>query len=121
MPKRVLTETFLQSLLRKPPPAVRVTYTEPGRTGFQMRHEPGGALSFWVRITGKGGEKPMRLGNYPAMSLAETHEAHAAARSLQARGLDPRVERAAAARAREAQERHERSANAVTVRNVIAE
>ena len=86
-----------------------------------MRHEPGGTLSFWLRITGQGGEKPMRLGNYPTMSLAEAHEAHAAARSLQARGLDPRAERAAAARAREAQERRERSANAVTVRNVIAE
>jgi hypothetical protein len=36
MPKLVLTEKLLRSLLTKHP-AKRITYTEPGRTGWQVR------------------------------------------------------------------------------------
>ena len=126
MPKRALTDTFLRSLLKKPP-RNRVTYTEPGRVGLQLRHEPGGALSFYLRYQRQGSEGhkarevPMLLGTFPAMSLEEAHEAHSEARKLLTRGLDPIAEREAAARARRAQEQRERTTDAVTIRNVIAE
>lgn len=119
MPKRVLTETFLQSLLKKPPTKRRY-YTEPSRPGFQLRHEPGGTLSFYHRDS-RGRDRPMFLGNYPLMSLQEAHDAHAAGRKLVIQGIDPVDERNAAKRSREEQAKRERTERAVTIRNIIAE
>jgi integrase len=120
VPRRVLTETFLKSLAKRPP-TKRASYTEPGRVGFQLRHEPGGTLAFYHRYLRDGRDTPMLIGNYPAMSLEEAHAAHAEARKAITRGVDLKAEREAAARARKAQEARERSEGAVGIRNVIAE
>jgi len=120
MPKRVFTETWLKSLANKPPPRRR-DYSEPGRVGFQLRHWPGGALTFVLRYQCEGREVPLTLGSYPAMSLEEAHDEHGQARKLLGRGIDPRSERERASRLHKAQERAERQSNAISVRNVIAE
>jgi integrase len=120
MPNRVLTDKFLESLLRKKP-TERVTYTEPGRKGLLMRHEPGGTLSFWLRYQRDGKPQFLHFGEYPAISLDEAHEAHAAARKLLKSDLDPKAEQEAATRARKAAELREIRTTGVTSRNVIAE
>lgn len=120
MPKRIFTETWLKSLTKKPP-GRRIDYSEPGRVGFQLRHWPGGALTFVLRYQRDGREVPLTLGSYPTMSLEKAHSEHADARKLLGQGIDPQSERDRAARAQKAQEQKYRQVNAVTVRNVIAE
>src|SRR5262249_46747500 len=113
-------ETFLRSL-QKRAPDTRVIYTEPGRRGFQLRHEPGGALAFWLRYQVDGKTAFLPLGHYPETGLDAAHEAHGQARAQLRQGLDPVAEHAAAARARRVHVERERDADAVTIRNVVAE
>lgn len=121
MQARVFTETWLRSLLKKKPPPKRDDTREIGRKGFTLRWWPGGALTFVLRYMFNGKPDVLTLGSYPAMSLEEAHEAHSEARKQLDRGLDPKAEREAAARAEQAQAQRARVKNAVTVRNVIAE
>lgn len=120
MPTRRFTETWLRSLEKKHPPE-RVDYSEPGRKGFMLRHWPGGERTFVVRYQRDGKTRILTLGNYPATTLEEAHEAHAEARKQLSRGLDPIEEREREAKARAAQQAKEKAAGAVTIRNVIAE
>jgi integrase len=120
MKPRLFTETWLRSLLKKPPPEQRDDTRELGRKGFYLRWWPGGTLTFVLRY-GRDGRSVLPLGNYPASSLEDAHKAHAAARELLSKGVDPGQERARDARAREVQERHAKAAGAITIRNVIAE
>ena len=120
MTARVFTETWLQSLLKKPAPARREDTRETGRKGFYLRWHPGGSLTFVLRY-GADGKKVVSLGSYPATSLAEAHKAHADARELLQRGIDPAEERERQTRAREAAARSHRAASAITVRNLVAE
>jgi integrase len=120
MPRKTFTDTFLRSLSRKPTDRA-VIYTEPGRKGLILRHQPGGTLSWLVRYQRDGRQKWLTLGAYPALSLEAAHDAHSEARKQLAKGLDPDIERQHEARAREKQRREEKTAGGITVRNVIAE
>lgn len=120
MPRKAFSETWLKSL-EKHPPGVRTDYTEPGRRGFMLRHWPGGERTFVVRYQREGKPRVMTLGNYPALSLESAHEAHAEARKLLQRDIDPIEERDRQKRAADAAEHVRRQTDAVTIRNVIAE
>lgn len=117
---RTFTETWLRSLERQKPPKRR-DYTERGRKGLMLRHWPGGERTFVVRYQRVGETEILTLGTYPAMSLEQAHDEHSEIRRLLARGLDPIEERSRAAREREAEQRRRKAADAVTIRNVIAE
>jgi integrase len=114
------TETWLRSLEKKPP-AERTDYTEPGRRGFMLRHWPGGERTFVVRYQRDGKQRIVTLGSFPSMNLERAHAEHAEVRQQLSRGLDPITERESAKRVRETQHRRDAVADAVTVRNVIAE
>jgi integrase len=118
---RVWTETWLKSLVKKPPERRRRDYTEKGRKGLMLRHHPGGALTFIVRYHRGSEQVPVTLGNYPAVSLEQAHEEHAKIRRQIAAGLDPADEREREIRERQMASERRRVDNAVTVRNVIAE
>lgn len=120
MPSRAFSETWLKSLDKRPP-ARRTDYSEPGRKGFVLRHWPGGERTFVIRYQRDGKPRVMTLGNFPAMTLEEAHEAHAEARKVLQRGADPIEERERQKRVREAAEQVRRRTDAVTIRNVIAE
>jgi integrase len=118
MPKRVFTETWIKNLK---PADERQDFTEAGRTGFMLRVWPGGQKTFVLRYFRDGRSPIMTLGQWPAMSLSEAHEEHAAARKHLIRGLDPIEERERETKARETRQMHEKASKAVTIRNVIAE
>jgi integrase len=120
MPSRIFSDTWLKNL-SKDPPTERTDYSEPGRKGFMLRHWPGGERTFVVRYQRNGKPRVMGLGNFPAMSLQEAHEAHAEARKLLQRDIDPIEERERQKRAQEAAEQVRKRTDAVTIRNVIAE
>lgn len=120
MPSRTFSPTWLKSLEKKPPKE-RTDYSEPGRKGFMLRHWPGGERTFVVRYQRDGKPRVMTLGNFPAMTLDEAHDAHAEARRLLQKGIDPIEERERQKRAQEAVEQRRKHTEAVTVRNVIAE
>ena len=56
---------------------------------FGVRVTPQGNKSFVFMYRYQGKLKRMTLGNYPAMSLAEAHKAHAEAKEMLTRGIDP--------------------------------
>lgn len=120
MPSRTFSETWLKSLDKKPPKD-RIDYGEPGRKGFMLRHWPGGERTFVIRYQRDGKPRVMTLGNFPALTLEEAHEAHAEARKLLQRDIDPIEERERQRRAQEAAEQVRKRTDAVTIRNVIAE
>src|SRR5690349_2780912 len=92
MPSKVLTETLLKNLQKKPP-SKQTFYSEPGRKGFMLRHHPGGEMAFLVRYKIAGKEHWVTLGSWPALSIAAAHEEHLNIRKQLANGLDPKVER----------------------------
>lgn len=118
--KKRFTPTWLKSLLDSPP-AEDTTYSEAGRVGFILRHRTGGALVWLVRYQLSGKPVWLTLGEYPAMTLDQAHEAHAEVRKQLAQGLDPKVERERLRIERQRQEEARQLTEAITVRNVIAE
>jgi integrase len=118
MGRRTFTETWIKNLR---PVQIRRDFTEAGRPGFMLRVWPGGQKTFVIRYTRDGHTTPLTLGQWPAMSLAEAHEEHAAARKQFTRGLDPKVERERTAVEAAVSAKREKSERGVTVRNVIAE
>jgi integrase len=56
---------------------------------FGVRVTPQGNKSFVFMYRYQGKLKRMTLGNYPAMSLAKAHKAHAEAKEMLTRGIDP--------------------------------
>jgi integrase len=118
MPKRTFTETWVRNLK---PTDERQDFTEAGRPGFMLRVWPGGQKTFVFRYWRNGKACVMTLGQYPALTLEKAHDEHAAARKQFVNGLDPIAEKETAVRARATQEQRRRTAEAVTVRNVIAE
>lgn len=120
MPSKVLTETLLKNLQKKPP-SKQTFYSEPGRKGFMLRHHPGGEMAFLVRYKIAGKEHWITLGSWPALSIVAAHEEHLEIRKQLANGLDPKVERERHRIERQRQEEMRKVTEAVTVRNVIAE
>lgn len=120
MPSKVLTETLLKNL-QKRPPSKQTFYSEPGRKGFMLRHHPGGEMAFLVRYKIAGKEHWVTLGSWPALSIVAAHEEHLEIRKQLANGLDPKVERERHRIERQRQEEMRKVTEAVTVRNVIAE
>ncbi|MGH8200329.1 MAG: tyrosine-type recombinase/integrase [Steroidobacteraceae bacterium] len=118
MPRRVFTETWIRSLK---PSEARQDFTEAGRPGFMLRLWPGGQKTFVLRYSREGRAQVMTLGQWPAMSLAEAHDEHGAARKLLSRTIDPIEEREREAKARQVRERHEKITSGITTRNVAAE
>jgi integrase len=117
---KVWTETWLKSLVKKPPDRRR-DYTEQGRKGLMLRHHPGGALTFMVRYHRGAEQVPVTLGNYPSVSLEQAHHEHAEIRRQLAQGLDPAEERVLAVRERQRAREQRIAGDAVTVRNIVAE
>jgi hypothetical protein len=118
--KKRFTPTWLKSLLDSRP-AEDTTYSEVGRVGFILRHRTGGALVWLVRYQRNGKPVWLTLGEYPAMTLDQAHEAHGEVRKQLSNGLDPKVERERLRIERQRQEEARQLTEAVTVRNVIAE
>ena len=87
MPKRTLTAATVEKI--RPPTKGQVEHFDLGRPGLALRVSYAGAKSwtFFYRL----GEKlhRMRIGTYPAMSLAEARDAWHVARQNVARGIDP--------------------------------
>lgn len=117
---KVWTDTWLKSLVKKPPQRRR-DYTERGRKGLMLRHHPGGTLTFMVRYHRGTGQVLMTLGNYPELSLERAHDEHATIRRQLSQGLDPVAEREAAKRAAQRAREQRLAVDAVTTRNVLAE
>jgi integrase len=116
----VFTETWLQSLLKKPPPTRREDIRELGRKGHYLRWNPGGSLTFGLRY-GTDGKRWAFFGNYPAMSLTASHIAHAEAREWLNKGLDPAEELERKVGTAKQQRDRARETEATTARNVVAE
>src|SRR5262249_320353 len=87
MPKRALTAASVERI--KPPQKGQVDVFDQGYPGLGLWVSYGGRKSwvFFYRIGGK--LKRMSLGNYPALSLAEAHEAWREARKNAQSGRDP--------------------------------
>jgi integrase len=118
--KKRFTPTWLKSLLDSRP-AEDTTYSEAGRVGFILRHRTGGALVWLARYQRDGKPVWLTLGEYPAMTLDQAHEAHSEVRKQLTQGLDPKVERERLRTERQRQEEKRQVTEAITVRNVIAE
>lgn len=118
--KRRFTETWLKSLVDRPP-AADTTYGEAGRVGFLLRHRTGGALAFVARFQLNGRADWLHLGEFPSITLEQAHDAHSEVRKQLAQGLDPKVERERQRIERERQDERRRTVDAITIRNVIAE
>jgi integrase len=118
--KKRFTPTWLKSLLDSRP-AEDTTYSEAGRVGFILRHRTGGALVWLVRYQRNGKPVWLTLGEYPAMTLDQAHEAHGEVRKQLAQGLDPKIERERLRIERQRQDEARQLTEAITVRNVIAE
>jgi integrase len=84
------TDKKIQSLKAK---SARYEVWEDGRTNLGLRVSTKGRKS-WVYMYRFGGKaRRMTLGTYPALSLADAHIAHAAAKNRLAMGEDPGSER----------------------------
>jgi integrase len=81
-----LTDLSLKNLK---PKAERYEVWEEGRHGFGVRVTPKGHKSFIFMYRFGGKARRLTLGHYPAMSLAEARQAHADARTLHEKGIDP--------------------------------
>lgn len=118
--KKRFSETWLKSLVDAPPTA-DTTYSEGGRVGFLLRHRIGGAMVWLARYQRDAKPVWLTLGEYPAMTLEQAHEAHGEVRKQLANGLDPKVERQRQRIERERQDEKRKVTEGTTVRNVIAE
>lgn len=94
------TEKSLQALK---PKTAAFTVTETGVSsdmrGLQVRVEPTGTKTFRFRCKVDGRERPIRLGGYPTMTLAQAHQKVQAYRAQLQQGIDPVAEREAVRRA----------------------
>jgi integrase len=87
MAKRALTDAAIKRL--KPPPKGQVDVFDRGYPGLALRLSYGGNRS-WVVFYRHGGKlKRLRLGVYPALSLADAREAWRKAREEAQAGRDP--------------------------------
>jgi integrase len=86
MARSAFSDRWLKSLK---PLERRRDFGEPGRRGFILRVWPGGEKTFVMRYKRGGKTRIMTLGQYPAISLAEAHDAHAQAQRDLRCGLDP--------------------------------
>jgi integrase len=115
---RTFTDTWLKGVK---PGAKRQDFTESSKPGFMLRVWPGGEKTFVFRYQLAGKSRVMTLGQYDSTSLDSAHRAYEVARAQFKNKLDP-IEEAKRAKAREeALAARRLQANAVTVRNVIAE
>lgn len=60
-----------------------------GRGGLYLRVKPSGHRAWIYRYAINGAKKKINLGLYPDLSLADAREAHAQAKQLVRRGIDP--------------------------------
>jgi integrase len=81
-----LTVTWLDRLK---PPAKQTWYTEDGRPGFMLRAFPTGEKSFVYRYQIAGVRRMLKLGSYPAVSLADAHKRYDVDSAHVAEGRDP--------------------------------
>jgi integrase len=87
MPKRALTAASVERI--KPPQKGQVDIFDQGYPGLALRVSYGGRKS-WVFFYRLGGKlRRMSLGTYPALSLADAHEAWREARKNAQSGRDP--------------------------------
>ncbi|MCK6371292.1 MAG: tyrosine-type recombinase/integrase [Gammaproteobacteria bacterium] len=88
-----------KTLLALKPKAAAYTVTETGVSsdmrGLQIRVEPTGTKTFRFRHKIDGRERPIRLGGYPTMTIAEAHRQVQAYREQIGKGIDPVAEREA--------------------------
>jgi len=71
------------------PKRERYEVWETNGKGFGVRVAPTGRKSFIFLYRFRGTSRRMTFGNYPELSLADAHAAHATARQLLERGTDP--------------------------------
>lgn len=71
------------------PQGRRYEIWEEGRGGFGVRVTPRGTKSFIYMYRYEGKARRMTLGEYPQMSLADAHQAHAVAEQRLKEGSDP--------------------------------
>jgi integrase len=115
------TKTWLDSLIKRKPPAKPKDWGETNRTGFCLRHTPGGELAFRFRYMRNQKALVATIGHYPTTTLMEAHNAHAELRRWFEQGLDP-IEARDRQTEKIALETQKLAATAkITVRNVIAE
>ena len=92
-----LTDARVRALVRK---ASRYEVWDGTRPGFGVRVGVSGKKSwvsfYWTKEGVSRKQRRVTLGQYPAMGLAEAHEAHARIRRLVDEGEDPAVQKAAA-------------------------
>ena len=96
MPKRALTAAAVERL--KPPVSGQTEHFDKGYPGLAIRISYGGGRSwvYFYRLHGK--QRRLTLGTFPAMSLADAHDAWRVARSGVERGEDPAATKAEAKR-----------------------
>lgn len=82
-----MTDMLLRNL--KPQPRRYLIW---GDYGFGVRVSPKGKKSFIYLYRFEGKSRFLTLGNYPRMSLADAHKAHAEARKKLEMGIDPGAE-----------------------------
>jgi integrase len=76
-----------RQILNLKPQVKRYEVWEGNAFGVRVTQQGNKSFVFMYRHHGK--LKRMTLGNYPAMSLAEAHKAHAEAKEMLTRGIDP--------------------------------
>jgi len=80
------TDRSIQAIKTK---AERFEVWETNGKGFGLRVGPSGKKSWIYLYRFEGRARRMTLGEYPGTSLAEAHEAHAAAKKTLSKGTDP--------------------------------
>lgn len=119
-----MTTTWLESRRdARNRPKERYDETVDGREGLMVRVYPSGAVSFRFRYTSGGKRRVMLLGEFGkgGLSLADAFDLHHQAQRELEKGLDPIEERRRRETEVEKVRQRQTAANAVTVRNVIAE
>src|ERR1700744_1252541 len=104
-------------------PEERYDVTVDGREGLMVRVFPSGAVTFRFRYTSVRKRRIMVLGEFGpgGLSWADAFEMHHQAQRELEKGLDPIDERERRQKEAEKAKQHRAAADAVTVRNVIAE
>lgn len=87
MPHKSLTKASVERL--KPPAKGQVDYFDKGYAGFALRISYAGGKSWTLFYRIGGRQRRMKLGTFPAMSLAEAREAWKKARQDVDEGRDP--------------------------------
>lgn len=83
-----LTATRIDALSPRP---ARYEVADPACAGLRLRIMPTGAKSWNLRFVWRGKRQRLSLGSWPDTTLRAAREAAAAARTLLARGIDPRT------------------------------